>query len=233
MPALEDIIIFDSSRDDEDDGGEVNMNNLDTTIQVSPNPTTRIHKDHPLDQVIGDLKSATQTRRMSKNLEEHRFVSTIKQRTNHKDLQNCLFASFLSQEPKKILWVTYTSSNAIKKMLFFSMKDEKEYMYVHTPAIIRKIQTLPDRVYKVAQAIMTTSSSQSQMSRIASTTKGTQNPLLKDDDGKEVEFICIGQMIGSLMCKKQTVAANSTTEAEYVAASSCCGQVLWISESTT
>ncbi|GKC03600.1 hypothetical protein Tco_0995210, partial [Tanacetum coccineum] len=30
------------------------------------------------------------------------------------------------------------------------------------------------------------------------------------------------------MCKKQTVVANSTTKAEYVAASSCCGQVLWI-----
>ncbi|GJT48457.1 putative ribonuclease H-like domain-containing protein [Tanacetum coccineum] len=43
------------------------------TIQVSPNPTTRIHKDHPLDQVIGYLQSATQTRKMSKNLEEHGF----------------------------------------------------------------------------------------------------------------------------------------------------------------
>ncbi|GJR38383.1 putative ribonuclease H-like domain-containing protein [Tanacetum coccineum] len=31
------------------------MNNLDTTIQVSPIPTTRIHKDHPLDQVIGAI----------------------------------------------------------------------------------------------------------------------------------------------------------------------------------
>ncbi|GKB16743.1 retrovirus-related pol polyprotein from transposon TNT 1-94, partial [Tanacetum coccineum] len=65
---------------------------------------TRIHKDHPLDQVIGDLQSATQTRKMSKNLEEHGFVSTIQQRTNHKDLQNCLFACFLSQEePKKVI----------------------------------------------------------------------------------------------------------------------------------
>ncbi|GJR77300.1 retrovirus-related pol polyprotein from transposon TNT 1-94 [Tanacetum coccineum] len=54
---------------------EADMHNLDTTIQVSPIPTTRIHKDHPLDQVIGDLQSATQTRRMSKNLEEHGFVS--------------------------------------------------------------------------------------------------------------------------------------------------------------
>ncbi|GJR56299.1 putative ribonuclease H-like domain-containing protein [Tanacetum coccineum] len=66
-----DYSIFDFSRDDEDDGAEADMNNLDTTIQVSPIPTTRIHKDHPLDQVIGDLQSATQTRKMSKNLKEH------------------------------------------------------------------------------------------------------------------------------------------------------------------
>ncbi|GJV21605.1 putative ribonuclease H-like domain-containing protein, partial [Tanacetum coccineum] len=32
----------------------------------------------------------------------------------------------------------------------------------------------------------------------------------------------------SLQCKKQTIVANSNTEAEYVAAASCCGQVLWI-----
>ncbi|GJR04788.1 putative ribonuclease H-like domain-containing protein [Tanacetum coccineum] len=73
MPALEDYSIFDFSRDDEDDGAVADMNNLDTTIQVSPNPTTRIHKDHPLDQVIRDLQSATQTRKMSKNLKEHGF----------------------------------------------------------------------------------------------------------------------------------------------------------------
>ncbi|GJY76756.1 putative ribonuclease H-like domain-containing protein [Tanacetum coccineum] len=74
MPALENYSIFDFSRDDEDDGTVADMNNLDTTIQVSPIPTTIIHKDHPLDQVIGDLQSATQTIKMSKNLEEHGFV---------------------------------------------------------------------------------------------------------------------------------------------------------------
>ncbi|GKB09046.1 putative ribonuclease H-like domain-containing protein [Tanacetum coccineum] len=38
----------------------------------------------------------------------------------------------------------------------------------------------------------------------------------------------LGSRSISYKCKKQTIVANSTTEAEYVAASSCCGQVLWI-----
>ncbi|GKA27634.1 hypothetical protein Tco_0713802, partial [Tanacetum coccineum] len=35
-------------------------------MNVSPIPITRIHKDHPKDQIIGDINSATQTRRMTK-----------------------------------------------------------------------------------------------------------------------------------------------------------------------
>ncbi|GJX69951.1 retrovirus-related pol polyprotein from transposon TNT 1-94 [Tanacetum coccineum] len=73
-----------------DVGEEADMHNMDTTIQVSPIPTTRIHKDHPLDQVIGDLQSATQTRRMSKSLEEHgknpkRAIGTKRVFRNKKD----------------------------------------------------------------------------------------------------------------------------------------------------
>ncbi|GJU41361.1 putative ribonuclease H-like domain-containing protein [Tanacetum coccineum] len=102
IPDLEKIGRF-SDAENDDSGADIN--NLDTYFQVSPVPTTRIHKDHPLNQVIGDLQSATQTRQMTKNLEEYEFVSTtLKQRTSHKDLQNCLFACFLSQEePKKVV----------------------------------------------------------------------------------------------------------------------------------
>ncbi|GJV54195.1 putative ribonuclease H-like domain-containing protein [Tanacetum coccineum] len=101
MPALEDIIYSD---DDKDVGVEADMNNLDAFMPVSPIPTTRIHKDHPVEQIIGDLNSAPQTRKMTKNLEEHGLFSSIQQRTNHKGFQNCLFSCFLSQEePQKVI----------------------------------------------------------------------------------------------------------------------------------
>ncbi|GKG08469.1 hypothetical protein Tco_0334301, partial [Tanacetum coccineum] len=102
MPELEDIVY---SNDGEDVGVETDMNNLDAFMLVSPIPTIRIHKYHPVEQIIRDLNLAPQTRRMTKNLEEDGLFSSVQQRTNHKDFQNCLlFACFLSQEePKKVI----------------------------------------------------------------------------------------------------------------------------------
>ncbi|GJR23286.1 putative ribonuclease H-like domain-containing protein [Tanacetum coccineum] len=99
MPELEDIV---DSDDDEDVGTEADINNLDAFMPVSPIPTIRVHKDHPVEQIIGDLNSAPQTRRITNNLEEHGLFNSVQQITNHKYFQNCLFACLLSQEePKK------------------------------------------------------------------------------------------------------------------------------------
>nr|GEZ01144.1 hypothetical protein [Tanacetum cinerariifolium] len=71
MPELEDITYFD---DEDDVGAEADFNNLETSITVSPIPKKRVHKDHPVTQIIGDLSSATQTR-----------ISPIPKKRVHKD----------------------------------------------------------------------------------------------------------------------------------------------------
>nr|GEU94925.1 hypothetical protein [Tanacetum cinerariifolium] len=97
--------IFDDAHDDRYVGAEANTNNLDLSTIVSPIPTTRVHKDHPKEQILRDLNLSTQTRRMLNFLKKVQWSATSLSRgTNHKDYQNCLFAYFLSQhEPEKVL----------------------------------------------------------------------------------------------------------------------------------
>ncbi|GKC69328.1 putative ribonuclease H-like domain-containing protein, partial [Tanacetum coccineum] len=179
MPALEDYNIFDSSRDDEDDGAEADMNNLDTTIQVSPIPTTRIHKDHHLEQVIGDFQSATHTRKISKNLKEHgleepkKVIHTLKDPSWIEALQE-EFLQFKLQE----VWTLVDLPNGKKaigtKWVFRNKKDERgivirnkarlvaqgaflygkieEEVYVCQPPGFED-PDFPNRVYKVEKAL--------------------------------------------------------------------------------
>ncbi|GJT71496.1 hypothetical protein Tco_1030782 [Tanacetum coccineum] len=65
IPDLEEIGRFSDAKDD---GAEADMTNLDTHIPASLIPITRIHKDHPLNQVIGNLQLATQTRQIDNNI---------------------------------------------------------------------------------------------------------------------------------------------------------------------
>ncbi|GKC09367.1 hypothetical protein Tco_1000977 [Tanacetum coccineum] len=55
-------------------------------------------------------------------------------------------------------------------------------------------------------------------------------PVLVTSQSKVLHLYAVKRIFRliSWQCKKPTVVANYTTEAEYVAASSCCGQVLWI-----
>ncbi|GJS18327.1 putative ribonuclease H-like domain-containing protein [Tanacetum coccineum] len=110
MPELEifhksETGIFDEASYDEE-GVITDFNSLPTEIEVSPTPTLRIHNIHPKSQILGDPKSAVQTRsKVQTKSGAHALLSHIQkqQRNNHKDQQHCLFAYFLSQEePKKI-----------------------------------------------------------------------------------------------------------------------------------
>ncbi|GJZ92194.1 putative ribonuclease H-like domain-containing protein [Tanacetum coccineum] len=52
---INDTRIFGNAYDDEDVGANADLNNLETTMNVSPIPTTRVDKDHPKDQIIEDF----------------------------------------------------------------------------------------------------------------------------------------------------------------------------------
>ncbi|GJZ32900.1 hypothetical protein Tco_0578336 [Tanacetum coccineum] len=81
MPNLEEI----NYSDEEYVGTEADITNLDSNILVSLIPTTKIHKDHPVEQIIRDLHSTPQTRRMTKSVTEHGMFSSVQQRIHHKD----------------------------------------------------------------------------------------------------------------------------------------------------
>ncbi|GKB07202.1 putative ribonuclease H-like domain-containing protein [Tanacetum coccineum] len=111
IPPHEDIYqnttdgIFTTSSFD-DEGAVADFANLETIVNVSPIPTSRIHSTHPRALILGDPTSAVQTRsKVNTSSGAHAFVSYVQKqkRTNHKDFHHCLFACFLSQhEPKKI-----------------------------------------------------------------------------------------------------------------------------------
>ncbi|GJX50849.1 putative ribonuclease H-like domain-containing protein [Tanacetum coccineum] len=79
MPNLDEIVYSDN---DEDVGAEADMTNLDIHIPVSSIPNTRIHKDHPVEQIIRDIHLAPQTKRMTKHVTAHaepkKVIQTLK-----------------------------------------------------------------------------------------------------------------------------------------------------------
>ncbi|GJU98448.1 putative ribonuclease H-like domain-containing protein [Tanacetum coccineum] len=93
IPPLEDIyqnstdgIFTTSSYDDE--GKVADFTNLETVVNVSPIPTSRIHSTHPKALILGDPTSAVQTRsKLPKRSRAHAFVNYVQKqrRNNHKD----------------------------------------------------------------------------------------------------------------------------------------------------
>nr|GEV13576.1 putative ribonuclease H-like domain-containing protein [Tanacetum cinerariifolium] len=73
MPNLEDL-----SHNADDVGAEADINNMESIISVSPILTSRIHKDHPTFQIIGDLSSTTQTRSMARGVRDQVYQMDVK-----------------------------------------------------------------------------------------------------------------------------------------------------------
>nr|GFC36435.1 hypothetical protein [Tanacetum cinerariifolium] len=136
MPNLEYL----THSDDADDvGAEADINNLESIISVSPIPTTRIHKDHPTSQIIGDLSLTTQTKSMAKAIRDQGGISQM----FNKDFHTCMFACFLSQEEPKRVHQALKDPSWIEAMQeeLLQFKMQKVYILVNLPYGKRAIGT--------------------------------------------------------------------------------------------
>ncbi|GKC80444.1 putative ribonuclease H-like domain-containing protein [Tanacetum coccineum] len=69
-----------------EDETELDMSNISTIYSIPSTLNTRIHKDHSLDNVISDVQSSVQTRRMTKTTNEQGFISVVYEGKTHEDL---------------------------------------------------------------------------------------------------------------------------------------------------
>ncbi|GKD71545.1 putative ribonuclease H-like domain-containing protein [Tanacetum coccineum] len=120
----ENIVYGCADDDDEDVGAEADINNLDTHIPVSPILTTKIHKDHPVEQIIRDIYSVPQTRRMSKK-EPKKVIQALKYPRLIEAMQEELLKFKLQQ-----VWTLVDLPNGKRaigtKWVYRNKKDERD-----------------------------------------------------------------------------------------------------------
>nr|GEW44000.1 putative ribonuclease H-like domain-containing protein [Tanacetum cinerariifolium] len=144
MPKLKDI----AYSDDEDDVGvEAEFNNLETSITVSPILITRVYKDHPVSQIIGDLSLTTQTRSMTR-MEEPKREEGI----NYEEV----FAPVARIEAIR-LFLAYAS---FMGFVVYQMDIKSSFLYGTIEEEVYVCQPLgfedpdhPDKVYKVVMTL--------------------------------------------------------------------------------
>ncbi|GJR24992.1 putative ribonuclease H-like domain-containing protein [Tanacetum coccineum] len=256
IPPLEDIYqnstdgIFTTSFIDDDGCSAFDFTNLETVVNVSPIPTSRIHSSHPSALILGDPNSAVQTRSKYTSLELHALLAMYKKQKReltHKDFHHlsryrslglsriCLmeegyrllghrqeegiglvevFASVARLEAIKdlfslsLIYGLLVSSMDVKSALLYEKIDEEYLMGNQMGSLVSRVSSFdwsPTQISDYVEQIMTEFNNREFVNFL----------------GRRTHFLAMQEA-------DHCGYFFSPTEAEYVAAASCCGQVLWI-----
>ncbi|GKC38337.1 putative ribonuclease H-like domain-containing protein [Tanacetum coccineum] len=167
--ALKDIRIFDDAYDDRDEGAEADYNNLETIISVSPIPSTRENKDHPKDQIIGEMEP----KKVTQALDDERWVEAMQEELFQFKLLNVWTLVGLPYGKKAIgtKWVFRNKKDQRgimvrnkSRLVAWGYRQEEGVDYDEVFAPVAKIEAIsqplgfmdpkfPNRVYKVEKAL--------------------------------------------------------------------------------
>nr|GEX23843.1 reverse transcriptase domain-containing protein [Tanacetum cinerariifolium] len=213
MPELEDIVYSD---DEKDVGAEADLSNLETNISVSPILTTRVHKDHLVTQIIylPKGKRAIGLKWVFRNKKEERGIMIRNKarlvahgHTQKEGIEyDEVFAPITRIEAIRLL-LAYASFMSfmvyqmdIKSAFLYGTIEEE--VYVCQPLGFKDPDYL-DKVYKVVKALYGLHQAPRACQnkyvaeilrkfgftdvKSATTPLETENPLLKDPEGEDVD----------------------------------------------
>nr|GEW10484.1 hypothetical protein [Tanacetum cinerariifolium] len=248
--------IFSSSSYDDDFCADVT--NLDSNVVVDPVATRRINFIHPQSQILGDLQSLVQTRRkiaistkwiLKSKRDARGIVVCNKARLvaqGHRQEEGInydeVFALVARIEAIRI-FLAFTSY--IGFMVYqmdvksaFLYGEIKEEVYVTQPKGFEDPYN-PKHVYRVVKALYGLHQAPRAWHIILirvyvdDIISGSTNKAWYDEfemlmKASRPDIMFTVSACSRNQCKKQTLVATSSTEAEYVATASCCGQVVKI-----
>nr|GEV17718.1 hypothetical protein [Tanacetum cinerariifolium] len=251
MPKLEDITYSD---DEEDVGAEAEFFNLETSITISPIPTTRVHKDHheegiDYEEVFAPVARIEAIRLflayasfmglcylLKNGFQRGKIDQTLfikKQKGDillvHVFVDDIIFGSTnkeLCKSFEKLMKDKFQMSSMGELTFFLGLqvKQKEDGIFISQDKYVAEIL----RKFGLTDG------------KSASTPIDTEKPLLKDPDVAYSDSDYAGASLDRKsttggcqflscrliywQCKKQTVVATSSSEVEYVAVASCCAQ---------
>nr|GFA14851.1 hypothetical protein [Tanacetum cinerariifolium] len=227
----------------ESNGVEADVSNMETTITASPTPTLRIHKDHPKSQIIGPVDTPIQTRNKSKELckefealmHEKFQMSAIDSDYGGatQDHKSTTGGSANTPMEKENPWgkdrpgkdVELHMYRSINGSLMYLIASRLDIMFAVCACARHQVTPKECHLHAVKRIFRYLKESPFDLVAYSDSDYGGATQDRKSTTGG-CQFL--GRRLISWQCKKQTIVATSTTETEYVAAASGCGQVLWI-----